>query len=43
VEVNVRVLAATDVEVQEAMKSGRLREGLYSRLNVLVVPVGIEN
>src|SRR5579862_9139326 len=35
VEVDVRVLAATNIEVQEAMKSGRLREDLYYRLNVL--------
>jgi len=39
VEVDVRVLAATNVEVQEAMKSGRLREDLYYRLNVLSINV----
>src|ERR1700720_94787 len=37
--VDVRVLAATNVEVQEAMKSGRLREDLYYRLNVLFINV----
>src|SRR6202795_3092348 len=37
VDVDVRVLAATNVEVQEAMKSGRLREDLYYRLNVLSI------
>ncbi len=37
--VDVRVLAATNVEVQEAMKSGRLREDLYYRLNVLSINV----
>ena len=39
VEVDVRVPAATNVEVQEAMKSGRLREDLYYRLNVLSINV----
>jgi two-component system, NtrC family, response regulator AtoC len=39
VEVDVRILAATNVEVQEAMKSGRLREDLYYRLNVLSINV----
>ena len=39
VEVDVRVLAATNIEVQEAMKSGRLREDLYYRLNVLSINV----
>src|SRR5580658_9037590 len=39
VNVDVRVLAATNVEVQEAIKSGRLREDLYYRLNVLSINV----
>ncbi len=39
VDVDVRVLAATNVEVQEAMKSGKLREDLYYRLNVLSINV----
>jgi two-component system, NtrC family, response regulator AtoC len=39
IEVDVRVLAATNVEIQEAMKSGRLREDLYYRLNVLSLHV----
>src|SRR6202451_3383098 len=39
IAVDVRVLAATNVEVQEAMKSGRLREDLYYRLNVLSINV----
>ena len=39
VDVDVRVLAATNVEVQEAMKTGRLREDLYYRLNVLSINV----
>ena len=39
VETDVRVLAATNVEVQEAMKDGRFREDLYYRLNVLSINV----
>lgn len=39
VDVDVRVLAATNVDVQEAMKSGRFREDLYYRLNVLSINV----
>ncbi len=39
VDVDVQVLAATNVEVQEAIKSGRLREDLYYRLNVLSINV----
>ena len=36
---DVRVLAATNVDVQEAMKDGRFREDLYYRLNVLSINV----
>ena len=39
IETDVRVLAATNVEVQEAMKTGRFREDLYYRLNVLSIKV----
>jgi two-component system response regulator AtoC len=39
VKVDVRVLAATNVEVQSAIKSGRLREDLYYRLSVLSINV----
>jgi len=39
VEVDVRVLAATNADIHEAMKSGRLREDLYYRLNVLSINV----
>jgi len=39
VETDVRVLAATNVDVQEAMKTGRFREDLYYRLNVLSIMV----
>src|SRR5262249_46218896 len=39
IDVDVRVLAATKVGIQEAMKSGRMREDLYYRLNVLSINV----
>jgi two-component system, NtrC family, response regulator AtoC len=39
VETDVRVLAATNVDVHEAMKTGRFREDLYYRLNVLSIVV----
>jgi len=35
----VRVLAATNVIVHDAMKTGRFREDLYYRLNVLSINV----
>src|ERR1700739_2955664 len=39
VDTDGRVLAATNVDVHEAMKSGRFREDLYYRLNVLSINV----
>ncbi len=39
VDTDVRVLAATNVDVHEAMKTGRFREDLYYRLNVLSILV----
>jgi len=39
VNVDVRVLAATNMDVKEAMRSGRFREDLYYRLNVLSIHV----
>lgn len=37
ISVNVRVLAATHVDLEEAIREGRFREDLYYRLNVLQV------
>ena len=39
VNVDVRVLAATNMNVKEAMRSGRFREDLYYRLNVLSIHI----
>jgi len=39
IDTDVRVLAATNIDVQEAMKTGRFREDLYYRLNVLSILV----
>jgi len=39
VQCDVRVLAATNVNVREAIQSGRFREDLYYRLNVFTITV----
>ena len=37
IKVNVRVVAATNVRLREAIAAGKLREDLYYRLNVLTI------
>ncbi|MCK9639760.1 MAG: sigma-54 dependent transcriptional regulator [Prolixibacteraceae bacterium] len=39
VEVNVRVLAATNKDLQEEIKNGNFREDLYHRLSVILIHV----
>lgn len=38
-KVDVRVIAATNLEIQKALREGKLREDLYYRLNVIPVSV----
>ncbi|MGD9849631.1 MAG: PEP-CTERM-box response regulator transcription factor [Nitrospirales bacterium] len=39
IPVDTRVLAATNADIQLAMKEGRFREDLYYRLNTVTIPV----
>lgn len=39
VNLNVRIVSATNVRLREAIADGRFREDLYYRLNVLALPV----
>lgn len=38
-KVDVRVIAATNIEIQKALKEGKLREDLYYRLNVIPISI----
>ncbi|MFN3702831.1 sigma-54 interaction domain-containing protein [Thermomonas sp.] len=39
IQVNVRIIAATHVDLEEAVRTGRFRRDLYYRLNVLHLPM----
>ncbi|SDL31436.1 sigma-54 interaction domain-containing protein [Natronincola ferrireducens] len=39
ININVRVIAATNVPLEEAVKKGRFREDLYYRLNVIPIEI----
>lgn len=39
IPVNIRIIAATHRNLEEDLRSGRFREDLYYRLNVVVIPI----
>jgi DNA-binding NtrC family response regulator len=39
IQVNVRILAATNIDVEEEVRQGRFREDLYYRLNVMTLEI----
>ncbi|HEV8119984.1 MAG TPA: sigma-54 dependent transcriptional regulator [Candidatus Polarisedimenticolia bacterium] len=39
IKVDVRIIAATNVNLEQAIKEGRFREDLYYRLNVVSIPI----
>jgi transcriptional regulator with GAF, ATPase, and Fis domain len=39
IKVDVRIIAATNVNLEQAIKEGRFREDLYYRLNVVNIPI----
>jgi DNA-binding NtrC family response regulator len=39
IQVNVRIIAATNIDVEEVVRQGRFREDLYYRLNVMTLEI----
>jgi len=39
IQVNVRIIAATNIDVEEEVRQGRFREDLYYRLNVMTLEI----
>ena len=38
-ECNARIIAATNIDLEKAIKEGKFREDLYYRLNIITVPI----